>query len=117
MLNCFTVTRIYNYNKKVSTGEIIPKKIDRSIFINSVITIQRMWRRYAARKILKKRIARLEEVLGMTISSWQDHEILAKDEENFKCRRALMPVFNAQTEKTINDERSRVIFLNKISRI
>ncbi|XP_067206227.1 dynein regulatory complex protein 11-like isoform X2 [Linepithema humile] len=101
--------RMYDYNQKVTMGEITPKRIDRTIFINSVITIQRAWRRYATRKVIKGRIARLEETLGMTIPSWQCHETFAKDEENFKCRRALMPVFDAHTEKAISDERSRLL--------
>lgn len=92
----------------MASGEIIPKKIDHAKYIKSVITIQRAWRRYAARKATRKRIRRLEEALGMTIPSWQSYEVFAKDQENFQHRRALMAVFDARTKKAINDERTRV---------
>lgn len=106
----FSVKRIYDYNKKVRSGEIIPKKIDRVRYIKSAVTIQRAWRRYAARKAMKKRIARLEEALDMMISSWRCNKTIAKDDDNFQRRRALMPVFDARTKKAISDERIKVIF-------
>lgn len=106
--------RIFDYNKKVRRGEIIPRKLDRIKYIKSAVTIQRAWRRYVARKAMKKRIARLEEALGMTIPSWRCRKAIAKDEENFQRRRALMPVFDARTKKTIDDERIRVNFPNGI---
>ncbi|KYM96806.1 IQ and AAA domain-containing protein 1 [Cyphomyrmex costatus] len=101
------VKRIYDYNKKVRSGEIIPKKIDRIKYIRSAITIQRAWRRYASRKAMGKRIARLEEALDMT--SWRCNKTIAKDDDNFQRRRALMPVFDARTEKAINDERTKLL--------
>lgn len=110
ILNYFVVKRIYDYNNKVAFGEIVPRKIDRSKYVKSAIIIQRAWRQYAARKATKKRIARLEEALDMTIPSWQCHKTIAKDEENFQRRRALMPVFETHTKKTISDERTRVNF-------
>lgn len=100
--------RIFNYKRKVEFGEIIPKKIDRAKYIKSAITIQRAWRRYVARKAMKKRIARLEAVLGMRIPSWQSRETMAKDEENLQARRALIPAFDARTRQTISDERMKV---------
>lgn len=106
----FAVKCIYDYNKKVRFGEIIPRKIDRNKYIKSVMTIQRAWRRYAARKAMRKRIARLEEVLDMTIPSWQCRETIAKDNDNFQRRRALMPGFDARIKKAISDERTRVNF-------
>lgn len=102
--------RTYDYDKKVQFGEIVPRKIDRSKYIKSVVTIQRAWRRYAARKAMKKRIARLEEALDMTIPSWQCHKTFTKNEENFQRRRALMPIYEAHTKKAISDERTRVNF-------
>lgn len=107
-----SVKRMYDYNKKVRTGEIIPRKIDRIKYMKSVVTIQRAWRRYAARKAMRQRIARLEDALGMTIPSWRYRETIAKDDDNFQRRRALMPVFDARTKKAISDERTRVNFLN-----
>jgi len=108
------VKRAFDYDRKVAFGEIIPKKIDFDEQIKAAITIQRAWRRYAARKAKRKRIARLETVLNMTIPNWQSREIIAKDEENFQQRRALVSVFDARAAKTINDERTRVNFPNKI---
>jgi len=110
----FSVKRIYDYNNKVRSGEIIPKKIDRIKYIKSAVTIQRAWRRYVARKAMKKRIARLEETLGMTVPSWQCNKIIAKDDDNFQRRRALIPMFDLRTKKAINDERTKVNFSNRI---
>ncbi|XP_024877516.1 IQ and AAA domain-containing protein 1-like isoform X1 [Temnothorax curvispinosus] len=103
------VKRIYDYNKKVRFGEIIPRKIDRIRYIKSAVTIQRAWRRYASRKAMRKRIARLEDALGMTIPSWQCRKTRTKDDDNFQRRRALMPVFDAHTKKAISDERTRLL--------
>ncbi|KYM86111.1 IQ and AAA domain-containing protein 1 [Atta colombica] len=103
------VKRIYDYNNKVRSGEIIPKKIDRIKYIKSAVTIQRAWRRYVARKAMKKRIARLEETLGMTVPSWQCNKIIAKDDDNFQRRRALIPMFDLRTKKAINDERTKLL--------
>ncbi|XP_018364470.1 PREDICTED: IQ and AAA domain-containing protein 1-like [Trachymyrmex cornetzi] len=103
------VKHIYDYNKKVRSGEIIPKKIDHVRYIKSAVTIQRAWRRYAAKKAIKKRIARLEEALGMTIPSWRCNKTIAKDDDNFQRRRALMPMFDARTKKAISDERTKLL--------
>ena len=40
-------------------GLIVPKKIDKDTYINAAKTIQRAWRRYAARKKLKNRNPRV----------------------------------------------------------
>ncbi|EZA61609.1 hypothetical protein DMN91_004111 [Ooceraea biroi] len=103
------VKRVFDYNKKVALGEIIPKKIDRAKYVKSAVTIQRAWRRYAARKATKKRIARLEAILGMTVPSRPSRETIAKDEQNFQRRRALIPTFDARTAKAISDERTRLL--------
>jgi hypothetical protein len=108
------VKRAFDYDRKVAFGEIIPKKIDVDEQIKAAITIQRAWRRFAARKAMEKRIARLETMLNMTIPSWQSREIIAKDEENFEQKRALIPIFDARAAKTTSDERTRVNFSNKI---
>lgn len=110
-MNCFAAKRTFEYKKKLAYGEIIPKKIDHTEYIKSAKIIQRAWRRYTARRNMRKRVARLEEILGMTIPSWQCHKVFAMDEENFKRRRALIPTFAEQTEKAISDERARVTAL------
>lgn len=58
-----------------------------------------------------KRIARLEEVLDMTIPSWQSRKIIVEDNDNFQRRRALMLMSDVHLKKAISDERMRVIFL------
>ncbi|KAL0113827.1 hypothetical protein PUN28_011276 [Cardiocondyla obscurior] len=103
------VKRIYDYNKRVMSGKIIPQKIDRNKYIKSALTIQRAWRRYTARRIVKKRIVHLDEALDMTIPSWQCRKVIAKDIDNFQRRRALMTVFDAQIKKAIDDERARLL--------
>lgn len=103
---------MFDYNKKVRSGDIIPRIIDRIRYIKAAVTIQRAWQRYAARKAMRKRIARLEEALGMTIPSWRCRKTIVKDDDNFQRRRALMPVFDAHTKKAINDEYTRVNFPN-----
>ncbi|EFN79071.1 IQ and AAA domain-containing protein ENSP00000340148 [Harpegnathos saltator] len=101
--------RIFEYKEKVAYGDIIPKMIDRAEYIESAKIIQCAWRRYIARKDIRKKIARLEEALGMTIPSWQCRKVFTRDEENFKRRRAIIPVFTEQTEKTICDKRARLL--------
>ena len=80
-------------------GLIVPKKIDKDTYINAAKTIQRAWRRYAARKKLKNRIARTEELLGMTIPSWRNQEVFKKDKENFEKKLALMSVLPIKLQK------------------
>lgn len=102
------------YNKDVTMGLIVPKKIDKDTYINAAKTIQRAWRRYAARKKLKNRIARTEELLGMTIPSWRNQEVFKKDKENFEKKLALMSVFADKTAKATEKEEARVIFFQII---
>ncbi|KAG5325555.1 DRC11 protein, partial [Pseudoatta argentina] len=103
------VKRIFDYNKKLRFEEIIPKKIDHATYIKSAVTIQRAWRRYVARKAMKKRIARLEEALDMTIPSWRCNKIIAKDNDNFQRQRALIPVFDVRMKKAMSDERTKLL--------
>lgn len=109
----FLVKRLYDYNKKLVIGEIVTKKIDRDKYIKSAITIQRAWRRFAARKAARERIEYLEEILGMTIPSWYSNKVFEQNNDNFHRRQAMIPISAAQIKKTINDEHIRV----KISRI
>lgn len=102
---------MFDYNVKVRTGEITLRKVERAKYIESAVKIQRAWRRYITRKNTRKRIARLEEVLGMTIPSWRSRETFAKDEQNFQRRRALMPAYDAHVEAAFSDERTRVKML------
>lgn len=103
-----TARREFEYRRKLAFGWIVPKKIDQTENVEAAKTIQRAWRRYVARRDTRKRIARLEEVLGMTIPSWQCRKVFETDEESFKRRRALIPAFAERTEKTTDDERARV---------
>ncbi|KAG5310781.1 DRC11 protein, partial [Acromyrmex insinuator] len=103
------VKRIFDYNRKLRFGEIIPKEIDYATYIKSAVTIQRAWRRYVARKATKKRIARLEEALGMTIPSWQCNKTIAEDDDNFQRQRALIPVFDVRMKKAMSDERTKLL--------
>ncbi|EGI62218.1 IQ and AAA domain-containing protein 1, partial [Acromyrmex echinatior] len=103
------VKRIFDYNRKLRFGEIIPKEIDYATYIKSAVTIQRAWRRHVARKATKKRIARLEEALGMTIPSWQCNKTIAEDDDNFQRQRALIPVFDVRMKKAMSDERTKLL--------
>ncbi|CAK9833578.1 Dynein regulatory complex protein 11 [Anthophora retusa] len=102
------VQRMYNYNKKIERGEIVPKRLHRNVYINAAKTIQRTWRRYKARKQTMKRIAIKEELLGMTIPSWKSTEILDKDRENFQKKLKLMPTSVDQVVKATEEDRTRL---------
>ncbi|CAL7945569.1 unnamed protein product [Xylocopa violacea] len=102
------VQRMYHYNKKLETGEIVPKKLHKSTYTNAAKTIQRAWRRYAARKRLRNRIAQKEELLGMTIPSWKSRQVFLKDEENFQKKLTLMSTFADKIVKASQDERARI---------
>lgn len=106
--------QVQRYNKNVAMGLIVPKKIDTATYINAAKTIQRAWRRYAARKKLRNRIARTEELLGMTVPSWRNKEVFKKDKENFEKKLALMSVFANETAKAREKEQARVIFFQII---
>lgn len=71
-------------------------------------TIQRYWRGYLARLRARKRLNKLEKLLGMTIPSWQDNSIREKDLENFQRRQKLQPQALEQTQSTINKEKLKV---------
>ncbi|XP_061940510.1 IQ and AAA domain-containing protein 1-like [Apis cerana] len=101
------------YNKNVAMGLIVPKKIDKATYINAAKTIQRAWRTYAARKKLKNRIARTEELLGMTIPSWRNQEVFKKDKENFEKKLALMSVFADETAKATEKEQARLLKIKR----
>ncbi|XP_076391231.1 IQ and AAA domain-containing protein 1-like isoform X2 [Megachile rotundata] len=100
--------RIYNYNKKIQAGQIVPKKMSRVTFVTAARTIQRAWRSYLAKKKMKKRRDRIEELLDMTIPSWKSREILAKDEENFQKRLESMPLSVVRVSKMTDDTRARL---------
>ncbi|XP_017798509.1 PREDICTED: IQ and AAA domain-containing protein 1-like [Habropoda laboriosa] len=102
------VQRMYNYNKKLESGEIVPKKLHREVYMNAAKTIQRAWRRYKAKKRMKKRIEIKEELLGMTIPSWKSNEILDKDREDFQRKLTLMPRFADRIVKATENERTRL---------
>ncbi|XP_053987060.1 IQ and AAA domain-containing protein 1-like [Hylaeus volcanicus] len=97
-----------DYKRRVEIGEIVPRKLKRSTFENAARTIQRAWRRYVAKKANKKRIARLEELLGMTIPSWKSNQVFVKDRENFQKKLDMMSPFAAQIDKTTEDQRTRL---------
>ncbi|XP_043785577.1 IQ and AAA domain-containing protein 1-like isoform X2 [Apis laboriosa] len=101
------------YHKNVAMGLIIPKKIDKATYLNAVKTIQRAWRTYAAKKKLKNRIARTEELLGMTIPSWKNQEVFKKDKENFEKKLALMSVFADETAKATEKEQARLLKIKR----
>ncbi|XP_076235071.1 IQ and AAA domain-containing protein 1-like [Calliopsis andreniformis] len=102
------VERIYKFSMRVQAGMIVPKKTTRSTYEKAAKVIQRAWRRYAARKRMKKRINRVEELLGMTIPSWKDEGVFLKDKENFQKRLEMIPTFAAQTVKAAEEERARL---------
>ncbi|XP_076751560.1 IQ and AAA domain-containing protein 1-like [Xylocopa sonorina] len=102
------IQRMYRYNKKLETGEIVPKKLHKTAYTNAAKTIQRAWRRYAARKRLQNRIAEKEKLLGMTIPSWKSRQVILKDEENFQKKLTLMSTFADKIVKTNQNERARI---------
>lgn len=101
---------MHDYGRKVQAGMIVSKKLHKSTYENAAKTIQRAWRIYAARKRMRNRIARTEELLGMTIPSWKSQEVFEKDKKNFQKKLTLMPVFADRIAKESEKERARVIF-------
>lgn len=59
---------------------------------------------------MRNRIARTEELLGMTIPSWKSQEVFEKDKQNFQKKLTLMPVFADRITKETEKERARVTF-------
>lgn len=107
----YTVERISNFNRKVQFGLIVPKKTSRSTYEKAARTIQRAWRRHTARKNLKKKIGRIEELLGMTIPSWKSDETFLIDKENFQKRLQMIPPIAADVVTAAEEERTKVIVL------
>ncbi|CAD1477416.1 unnamed protein product, partial [Heterotrigona itama] len=100
--------RMYNYNKKIQMGLTTVKKLHKSTYENAAKTIQRTWRIYAARKKMRNRIERTEELLGMTIPSWKSQDVFKKDRENFQKKLTLMPRFANEIMKVTEKERARL---------
>ncbi|KAK1124363.1 hypothetical protein K0M31_006730 [Melipona bicolor] len=100
--------RMYNYNKKVQMGFIIVKKLHKSTYENAAKTIQQTWRIHAARKKMKNRIERTEELVGMTIPSWKSQDVIEKDRENFQKKLTLIPGFANEIMKMTEKEQARL---------
>ncbi|KOX74351.1 Putative IQ and AAA domain-containing protein 1-like [Melipona quadrifasciata] len=100
--------RMYNYNKKVQMGFIVVKKLHKSTYENAAKTIQQTWRIHAARKKMKNRIERTEELLGMTIPSWKSQDVIKKDRKNFQKKLTLMPGFANEIMKMTEKQQARL---------
>lgn len=85
--------------------------------MSATITIQKAWRSYLVRKSLKKKMNRLETLLGMTIPSWKSHDVFNQDEKNFQRRLALQPLAVEKIEKTVANKKDRVMILKLIFNI
>ncbi|XP_046143375.1 IQ and AAA domain-containing protein 1-like [Osmia bicornis bicornis] len=96
------------YNRKLQMGEIMPKKMSIATFVFAARTIQRAWRRYLAKKKMKKRADRVEELLDMTIPSWKSEKVFVKDKESFQKKLELMPGFVDRVTKTTDDNRAKL---------
>ncbi|CAG5092614.1 Similar to IQCA1L: IQ and AAA domain-containing protein 1-like (Homo sapiens) [Cotesia congregata] len=72
-------------------------------FCKAVVTVQRFWRGYHARKLLRHRKERLDEVLGL-VPGVRDIKVLNKDQENFNRRLELQ----AQVQEVPGDEKNRI---------
>lgn len=106
----FQAERQFNYENKLRKGEIEPKMDNESRKMSATITIQKAWRSYLVRKSLKKKMNRLETLLGMTIPSWKSHDdVFNQDEKNFQQRLALQPLAVEKIEKTVANEKNKVI--------
>ncbi|XP_051153442.1 IQ and AAA domain-containing protein 1-like isoform X2 [Leptopilina boulardi] len=101
--------RQFNYENKLRKGEIEPKMDNESRKMSATITIQKAWRSYLVRKSLKKKMNRLETLLGMTIPSWKSHDdVFNQDEKNFQQRLALQPLAVEKIEKTVANEKNKL---------
>ncbi|XP_035735934.1 dynein regulatory complex protein 11-like [Vespa mandarinia] len=101
---------MYEYKKKVKTDETAPLiKVDKETYSKAIVIIQRAWRRFAARRDIKRRINHLEELLDMTIPSWKPQDISKRDEEIFQRRLDIIPIYAVKTEKIIQDESIRLL--------
>ncbi|KAI4490917.1 hypothetical protein M0802_010591 [Mischocyttarus mexicanus] len=100
----------YEYKINIETGVMVPPmKFDKATYIKAIVIMQRAWRTFAARRDLKRRINRLEEILDMTIPSWKSLDINQRDEEIFQNRLQIIPTYAGQTEKILHDERIRLL--------
>ncbi|XP_057322811.1 dynein regulatory complex protein 11-like [Microplitis mediator] len=97
------------YNEKLMSGEISleKEKENEKKIHKAVVTIQKLWRGFYARKLLRERANRLEELLGMASSS-RDDQVLKKDEDNIKRRLDLRSRALADFEMRKNEQKSRV---------
>ncbi|XP_076292802.1 IQ and AAA domain-containing protein 1-like [Lasioglossum baleicum] len=100
--------RMGEYRKRLARGEIVPKKLPMEIFERAARVIQRAWWRYLRRKKQKKRMNRLEELIGMSIPSRKSDHILAKDRENFQKKLEHIPAFAKRVEETTQEHRTKL---------
>lgn len=108
------VERMYNYQRKIQTGEIVPKKTPNAVKQKAARTIQRAWMRYMAKKRMKKRVERLEELLEITVPRGNCDKVFAKDRENFWKRLEVIPTITAGIEKAAEEDRARVIMFLRL---
>ncbi|KAK0166039.1 hypothetical protein PV328_004495 [Microctonus aethiopoides] len=106
--NAIQIERDNLHNIKLKAGEIELKKVNTEEMEKAAETIQRYWRGYAARKRIEKYFNRVEEVLGMKISSVKNKSAMEKDQENFRKRQELQEQALIQIEDTINRERIKI---------
>lgn len=104
------VQRMYDYNKKLERGQIVPKKLHRATYTSAAKRIQDAWSKYLVKKMLRTRMRRAEELLGMTIPSWKCRETFDKDEENFQKKLKLMPAAAEKLRDKIEKKRATVFF-------
>lgn len=97
------------YRRKVEIGEIVPKMYSKATYEIAARTIQRAWRTCMKKRIRKKRMDRLEQLIGMSIPSWKSDHVLAKDRENFQRKLDMMPVYADRVERVTEDHRTKVI--------
>lgn len=96
------------HNIKLKAGEIELKKVNTKEMEKAAETIQKYWRGYAARKRIEKYFNKMEEVLGMKISSVKNNSAMEKDQNNFRKRQELQEQALDRIEDTINRERIKV---------
>nr|XP_031829606.1 IQ and AAA domain-containing protein 1-like [Nomia melanderi] len=100
--------RMNVYRRKVEIGEIVPKMYSKATYEIAARTIQRAWRNYMKKRIRKKRMDRLEQLIGMSIPSWKSDHVLAKDRENFQRKLDMMQVYADRVERVTEDHRTKL---------
>ncbi|XP_033336413.2 IQ and AAA domain-containing protein 1-like [Megalopta genalis] len=100
--------RMSVYRRRLQFGEIVPKKLPRDTFERAARIIQRAWWNYMKRKKLKKRMYRLEELLGAAAPRHKSDHVLVKDRENFQRKLDQMPVFVNRVEQATQDHRAKL---------